>query len=90
MTDWDLITSQIVKAMEAVEDAHLAGKALQDEPTPEKLSEFKKQMSDLANDLKEIQYFMEHEDLVFSDDIADVLSEMFTGKPAPYRKSLRG
>jgi len=90
MTDWDLITSQIMKAMAAVEVAHLAGKALQDDPTLEKLSEFKEQMSDLANDLEEIKYFMEHEDLVFSDDVADALSQMFTGKPAPYRKYMRG
>lgn len=90
MTDWELITSQIKIAMQAVEDAHSAGQALKAEPTPEKLTAFQKQMLDLAKDLTDIEYFMEHEDLIFSDDMADVLSEVFTGKLAPYRKSTRG
>ncbi len=90
MTDWELITAQIKKAMSAVEDAHEAGKALKDDPSPERLGEFQKQMADLSKDLESIEYFLEHEDWVLTDDISDVLSEAFSGKPAPFRKTTRG
>ncbi len=89
MTDWELISSQIQRAMAAVEDAHMVSQALRDEPTPEKLTKFQKKMGELARELDNIEYFLEHEDMVFSDDVSDVLSEIFTGKPAPYRKTHR-
>ena len=87
MTDWDRITSQIDQAISALDEAHQAGRALRAKTTPENLDVFQKQMRTLSEHLKHFQYIMDHQDEVFGDDIADALSELWSGGVAPYHKT---
>lgn len=89
MTDWELISAQIHRAMEAVDEAHAASSALREKPSASTLDVFQEKMGELCKHLQALKYRMEHEDIVFSDEVVDALSELFTGHDAPYRKSPR-
>ena len=89
MTDWEQITVDIQRAMQAVDDLHLASKALREQPTPDRVDVFQRRMRELSGELQRMQYIMSHEEDVFADEVADALSEIFYGRPAPWRKTPR-
>jgi hypothetical protein len=89
MTDWELISAQIHRAMEAVDEAHEASNSLRKKPSAETLDNFQEKMRHLCEHLQDLKYNMNHEDIVFSDEVVDALSEIFSGHEAPYRKSPR-
>ena len=87
MTDWDQISTDIQQAMTALHDADQASKSLLEQPDQERIQTFQEKMRALYLDLKKIQYVLDHEDIFFSDGVADALSNLFTGKPAPWHKA---
>jgi hypothetical protein len=89
MTDWELISEQIHQAMEAIDEAHAASTALREKPSVPALDELQEKMKKLCEHLQALKYNMNHEDIVFADEVVDTLSEIFSGHEAPYRKSPR-
>lgn len=87
MTDWDRITTDIQQAMQAVNQANKASEALREQPDREHLENFQEQIRTLYLELQNIQYMMSHEDEFFNDEVADAMSKLFTGKPAPWHKA---
>lgn len=86
MTDWDLITEQIQNAMQAVDRAHEASENLRNHTTPEAFDTFKAQMQELCEHLSSLKKVMEHSSTYSMDELVDVLSQMYSGKPAAYRR----
>ena len=84
MTDWDQIVESINNAMQAVDKAHLASTKLREETNHQTLSEFRQHMEALENELEAMKEVFNHEDIHALDDIADVLSKYYGGKPSPY------
>lgn len=89
MTDWDLIVENIQKAMQAVDQAHEASQNLRNEVTPETFDEFKAHMQELCDHLSALKNAMEHSSTYTMDELVDVLSQMYSGKPAAYRRTQR-
>jgi hypothetical protein len=87
MTDWDLIVEQIQNPMQAVDQAHNASENLRNHTTPEALDEFKTQMEELCEHLSALKTVMEHSTAYSMDELVDVLSQMYSGKPAAYRRT---
>lgn len=89
MTDWDLIVENIQNAMQAVDKAHEAGEKLRNEVTPDTFDEFKAHMQELCEHLQSLKNAMEHSSTYTMDELVDVLSQMYSGKPAAYRRTQR-
>lgn len=89
MTDWDLITEQIRNAMQAVDNTHEAAEELRNHATTETLDDFRAQMEDLCKELSRLKEIMEHQTAYSMDELVDVLSIYFSGKPAAYRRTQR-
>jgi uncharacterized protein YaaR (DUF327 family) len=89
MTDWERITEQIQRAMQVLDKAHEAGENLRENTTPEAVDAFKEQLSELYEHLRTMEYIWEHQYNYSMDELSDVLSQMFSGKPSAYRGSPR-
>lgn len=89
MTDWDLMKEYIQNAMQAVDQAHAAGEQLRNHATPEHLDAFKAQMEELYSHLRTLKQALEHESTYSMDELIDMLSEMFSGQPAAFRRTQR-
>lgn len=89
MTDWDQIIENIQNAMQAVDKAHEAGLNLRAEPTAETFDEFKAHMQEMCEHMSALKNAMEHSSTFAMDELVDVLSQMYSGKPAAYRRTQR-
>lgn len=89
MTDWDLMKEYIQNAMQAVDQAHAASEKLRNHTTPEHFDEFKEQMETLCTHLRALKQALEYESAYSMDDLIDLLSEIFSGRPAAYRRTQR-
>jgi uncharacterized protein YaaR (DUF327 family) len=89
MTDWELITEQIQNAMRAVDKASEAGENLRNETTPQNVDAFTEQLNELCDHLITMKQILEHESGFSMDELADVLSKLLSGEPAPYRTTKR-
>jgi len=87
MTDWDLIMEYIHNAMQAVDQAHEVGEKLRNHTTPEHFDEFKVYMDELYDHLRVLKQALEHESTYSMDELVDVLSKMYSGKPSAYRRT---
>jgi hypothetical protein len=87
MTDWDLIVQYIQKAMQAVDQAHEASENLRNHVSPDTFDEFKTHMQELCEHLSALKYALEHSSTYAMDELIDVLSQMYSGKPAAYRRT---
>ena len=87
MTDWDLIIEYMQNAMKAVDHAQEAGENLRNHTTPETFDEFRDHMEELCSHLSALKNVLEHGGTYTMDEMMDALSEMFSGKPAAYRKT---
>ena len=87
MTDWDLIIENMQKAMQAMDHTHEAGENLRNHTTPETFDEFRDHMEELCSHLSALKNILEHGGTYTMDEMMDALSEMFSGKPAAYRKT---
>jgi uncharacterized protein YukE len=89
MTDWDQIVEYIQNAMQAVDKAHEASQNLRAEVTPDTFDEFHAHMQELCEHLSALKNAMEHSSTYTMDELVDVLSQMYSGKPAAYRRTQR-
>jgi hypothetical protein len=89
MTDWEWITEQIQRAMQTIDETQIAEENLRNHTTPETADEYTQQLRKLYEHLSSIKFIWEHEFNYSMDELADVMSEMFSGKPAPYRATRR-
>lgn len=89
MTDWDLMVETIQRAMEAVDKAHEAASELRENVTPKTFDHFREQMDELCEHLTLLQTVLENQEAFALDEVADWLSEAFTGYPSEYRRTPR-
>lgn len=89
MTDWDLITEYIQNAMQAVDKAHEASNGLREKATPETFDQFRLQMQELTEHLTKLQSVLDNQEAFALDQMADWLSEAFSGKRSDYRRTPR-
>lgn len=89
MTDWDLIVENIQKAMQAVDQAHEASENLRNHVSADTIDDFKVHMLELCEHLSVLKYALEHASTYAMDELIDVLSQMYSGKPAAYRRTQR-
>jgi hypothetical protein len=89
MTDWDLMVEYLRQAMDAVDKAHEATSELRENVTPETLDEFREQLNALTDHLSKLQTVLNHQEAFALDEIADMLSQAFTGNPSEYRRTPR-
>jgi len=87
MTDWDQIVEYIQNAMQAVDQAHEAGENLRNHVSPNTIDEFKAHMQELCEHLSTLKNAMEHSTAYSMDELVDVLSNIYSGKPAAYRRT---
>jgi hypothetical protein len=87
MTDWELVSEQIHRAMRSVEDAHKASETLQNELNEQNLDTFRLELKKLYAELSEVQWALEHSGLYSMDEINNFLSKLLSGKKADYRTS---
>jgi hypothetical protein len=84
MSDWEQIAEYIHNAMQAVEQTHEAGRELREKPNHTNFDAFRTRMDELHQRLTTLKSMLEHENVVFLDELADALSKAFGGKPAEY------
>jgi hypothetical protein len=89
MTDWDLITEYIHKAMQAVDDAHDASHDLRKNATVEAFDEFRGKMAELTEHLTKLQTVLSNEEAFAVDELVDWISKAYTGHPSDYRRTPR-
>jgi hypothetical protein len=89
MTDWDLMTEYIHNAMHMVDKAHAASRQLRENANPETFDNFRAQLQELTEHLTQLQTVLNNQEAFALDEMADWLSQAFTGKPSPYRRTPR-
>jgi hypothetical protein len=89
MTDWDMMTENIRNAMQALDEAQKAKDALRSQPTPDKFDAFRSEMQELTEHLTKLQTVLKNEESFVVDELADWLSQVFTGHRADYRHTPR-
>jgi hypothetical protein len=89
MTDWDLMVEYIQRAMDALDKAHEAKNELRENVTPETFDEFRAQMDDLVEHLTNLQTVLNNQEAFALDEMADWLSQSFSGNPSEYRRTPR-
>ena len=89
MTDWDLMTEYIHNAMHGVEKAHVASRQLRENANPETFDNFRLQVQDLTEHLTKLQIVLNNQEAFALDELADWLSQAFSGKRSEYRRTPR-
>jgi hypothetical protein len=89
MTDWDLMTEYIQNAMHVVDKAHAATRQLRENATPETFDNFRAQLQELTEHLIKLQTVLNNQEAFALDEMADWLSQAFSGKPTQYRRTPR-
>lgn len=89
MTDWDLMVESIQRAMDAVDQAHEASKELRENTTPETLDQFREKIAGLTEHLTQLQRVLDNQEAFALDEMADWLSQAFSGNLSEYRRTPR-
>jgi hypothetical protein len=89
MTDWDLMTEYIYNAMHVVDKAHAASRQLREDANPETFDNFRAQVQELTDHLTKLQTVLNNQEAFALDELADWLTQAFTGKDSPYRRTPR-
>ncbi len=87
MTDWERMTEEIRRAMEAVDAAHKASEALQSNANGETLDAFHQEIQRLQAELKSLDWLLKHPGSVQMDELALQVREWLEGKREGYRRS---
>ena len=82
---WEQMAEDIRRALQAVERAHAQGEALKQDPSATALKAYQQEIRALLKELKALDYILHHEVETVIEDIGDVVHEMLTGEPFPYR-----
>lgn len=89
MTDWDLIVENIQNALQAIDQTHAASENLRNHVSPDTFDEFNTHMQELCEHLSSLKKAMEHSSTYTMDELIDALSQIYSGKPAAYRRTQR-
>lgn len=89
MTEVEEISEYIRNAMSALEEAHKAGEELRNHTTPDNVDAFTRKCEELCQHLTMLKQIIERGGDFSLDELADILNQMFQGKPAPYRGTPR-
>lgn len=89
MTDWDLMVEYIQRAMDALDKANEAKNDLRQNVTPATFDRFREQMNELSEHLANLQMVLNNQEAFALDEVADWLSQAFTGNPSDYRRTPR-
>ncbi|HSK66116.1 MAG TPA: hypothetical protein VK888_04245 [Anaerolineales bacterium] len=89
MTDWDLMVEYIQRAMEGVDKAHEASWELRQRVTPETIDQFQREVEELKDHLTKLQTVLDNQEAFALDELADWLSQAFSGHPSDYRRTPR-
>lgn len=89
MTDWDLMVESIQRAMEAVDQAHEASQELKENATPAAFDQFRQKLDKLTDELTQLQTVLDNQEAFALDEMADWLSQAFSGSPSEYRRTPR-
>ena len=89
MSDLTLIAEDILNTMRAIEEAHIVTQTLRAKVDTIALSEFRVKMIELQNRLEKLKMVLDNEEAFAVDELVDALSMVYTGHPAPYRKTPR-
>ena len=89
MTDWDLMTEHIYNAMHVVDKANAASRQLRGNANLETFDNFRAQLNELTESLTQLQVVLNNQEAFALDELADWLSNAFTGKPSGYRRTPR-
>jgi hypothetical protein len=73
--------------MQAVDKAQEASQKLRAEVTVDTFDEFKTHMQALCEHLSALKNVLEHSSTYTMDELVDLLSQMYSGKPAAYRRT---
>jgi hypothetical protein len=85
MTDRDLMLERIQNAMQALDRTHAAGSELRNDVNAKNLEVFQTHMRDLCGELEALKNALENQALYGQDEMINLFSEFFGGKPTPYR-----
>jgi hypothetical protein len=89
MTDWDLIVENMQNALQAIDQAHTASENLRNHVSTDTFDEFNTHMQELCERLSSLKKAIEHSSTYSMDELVDVLSQIYSGKPAAYRRTQR-
>ena len=62
MTDWDLMTEYIHRAMHVVDKAHAASRQMRENANPETFDNFRAQLQELTEDLTKLQTVLNNQE----------------------------
>jgi hypothetical protein len=85
MTDRELMVERIQNAMQALDRTHAAGSDLQKDVNAKKLQAFRKHMHELCTQLEELKTALDNQAIYGEDELINLFSQLFSGKPTPYR-----
>jgi hypothetical protein len=85
MTDRELMVERIQNAIQALDRAHAAKGDLRKDINTENIEAFRAHMQDLYNELDGLKRALEHQALYGEDELINLFSQLFSGKPTPYR-----
>lgn len=89
MSEMTLIAENILDAMHALEEAHLASRELLDETNPEKFDEFKVRMAELQDHLSKLKMVLDNEEAYAMDELIDALDHAYSNHEIKYRRTPR-
>lgn len=87
MTDWERMTEEIRRAMEAVDSAQKASEALQSNANGETLDAFHREVRRLQEELKSLDWVLKHPGSIQMDELALQVREWLEGKHEGYRRA---
>ncbi|MCE9647676.1 MAG: hypothetical protein K8S20_16910 [Chloroflexi bacterium] len=89
MSDMTLIAEDILNTIHAIEEAHAATTALQNNVDTGALNAFRLKMLALQERLEKLKVVLDNEEAFAVDELVDAISNAYTGHPAKYRKTPR-
>ena len=85
MTDRELMVERIQNAIQALDLSHEAKSDLHKDVNTENIEAIRAHMHDLYNELDGLKRALEHQELYGEDELINLFSQLFSGKPTPYR-----
>lgn len=89
MTDRTTMVEDIQRAMQALDEAHTVSERLRSEPNHETLDAFRQKMEKLGDELQMLKNIFGNQTLYAADELVDIFSQFFSGKPSAFRRMER-
>ena len=85
MTDRELMVERIQNAMQSLDRTQAAKSDLRKDVNAENIEAFRAHMHELYDNLEELKSALDNQALYGEDELINLFSQFFSGKPAPYR-----